>query len=348
MTTAAHDAPLFGLAPDGGTGNVTFHDGNVLDAYPGWAAPDVILSDGAYGVAGFPGDPKTPAPLGEWYAPHIAAWTAAAKPSTVLFFWCTEAGWATVHPHLLAAGWEYVQLVLWDKGIAHVAGNVNSLTIRHFPVVTEVCGIYTRPMEVSRNEGENTQDWLRSEWKRTGLPFRLANDACGVKEAATRKYLTADDAWYPPPPEVFARLAAYANTHGDPTGAPYFVLPDTVTLGPDGAPLAKLDPSAAWDKLRYRWNHTHGLTNVWSVPALRGKERIKTINGKTVHLNQKPLELMRRCIRAVGSEGDVVWEPFGGTGSAALAAVELGRSAYVAEANPLFANALRDRLGIHP
>ena len=329
------DELLFGAAPDGTHGDITIHLGDVLDAYPHWATPDVIVADGAYGVSGFPGDPATAAPLGEWYASHIKAWTAAAKPSTVLFFWCTEVGWATVHPHLIAAGWEYVQLVTWDKGIAHVAGNVNSKTIRHFPVVTEVCGIYTRPMAVSRNEGVTTQDWLRAEWARTGMPFRRANEACGVKDAATRKYLSTDAVWYAPPPAIFERLATYANIHGDPAGAPYFADVNGVVTG------------AAWEKLRYRWNHTHGLTNVWSVPALRGKERIKTINGKTVHLNQKPLELMRRCVGAVGEPGDVVWEPFGGTGSATAAAVELGRVAYVAEANELFMGALRARLGLH-
>lgn len=332
------DIPLFGVGPDGSDGDVTFHNGDVLDAYPNWEAPDVILSDGAYGVSGFPGDPSTPAPLGDWYAPHIEAWSAAAKPSTVLFFWCTEVGWATVHPHLLAAGWEYVQLVTWDKGIAHVAGNVNSNTIRHFPIVTEVCGVYTRPMQVRRNEGVSTQDWLRAEWARTGLPFRLANEACGVKEAATRKYLTSDDVWYAPPGDAFAAMAAYANTHGDPTGAPYFALGDDKD--------ALTDASASWEQLRYSWNHTHALTNVWTVPALHGKERIKTINGKNVHLNQKPLELMRRCLRAVGGPGDVVWEPFGGTGSATAVAVSLGRRGFVAESNPLFAGELRHRLNL--
>ena len=50
-----------------------------------------------------------------------------------------------------------------------------------------------------------------AEWRRTGLPFRLANEACGVLNAATRKYLTADHLWYYPPAEAFVKLADYAN-----------------------------------------------------------------------------------------------------------------------------------------
>ena len=44
-----------------------------------------------------------------------------------------------------------------------------------------------------------------------------------MKDAATRKYLGTDTQWYPPPLEVFQKLSAYANEHGDPNGLPYFV-----------------------------------------------------------------------------------------------------------------------------
>ena len=42
------------------------------------------------------------------------------------------------------------------------------------------------------------------------------------------------------------------------------------------------------------------------------------------HLNQKPLEFMRRIVTASTVTGDVVWEPFGGLCSAVVAAVETG------------------------
>ena len=50
-----------------------------------------------------------------------------------------------------------------------------------------------------------------------------------------------------------------------------------------------------------------------------------------VHLNQKPLEFMRRIIKAATEPGDAVWEPFGGLCSAVVAAVEAGRRGYAAE-----------------
>ena len=75
----------------------TLHRGNVLDAYPDWEAPDLIVSDGAYGVRGFRGDTVSADGLVDWYAPHVAQWSKRAKPSTSLWFWNTEVGWATVH-----------------------------------------------------------------------------------------------------------------------------------------------------------------------------------------------------------------------------------------------------------
>ena len=175
----------------------TLHRGNVLDAYPDWEAPDLIVSDGAYGVRGFRGDTVSADGLVDWYAPHVAQWSKRAKPSTSLWFWNTEVGWATVHPLLEANGWEYVQLVTWDKGLSHIAGNVNGNTIRQFPVVTEVSALYRRRLTLPTEDGGvlGVQQWLRAEWRRSGLPLCRANEACGVKNAATRKYLTADWLW---------------------------------------------------------------------------------------------------------------------------------------------------------
>ena len=153
--------------------------------------------------------------LPHWYRPHIASWSAAAGPATTLWFWNTELGWASVHPVLAEYGWEYVQLIVWDKGLAHIAGNVNGRTIRQFPVVTEVCAFYQRTFTITGPGGPMPpKQWVRHEWARSGLSLQKANQACGVKNAATRKYLTKDWLWYWPPGEMTERLAAYANAHG--------------------------------------------------------------------------------------------------------------------------------------
>lgn len=308
---------------------------DALSCYELWQSPTVIVSDGPYGLGLFPGDPPTPDGLADWYTPHISAWAQYALPETTLWFWCNELGWAYVHPVLERFGWKYRSFHTWDKGIAHIAGNVNSNTIRRFPVVTEACVQYVREVELPTEDDIKLpmQQWLRAEWQRSGLALSETNKACGVKDAATRKYFTRDHLWYFPPPEMMGRLAAYANMHGKSTQRPYFSI--------DGkSPVT----SEQWAKLRAKWNYAHGITNVWSEPAVRGTERLKNGQAKYAHANQKPLRLIERIILASSDPGDVVWEPFGGLCSAAIAAKRTGRRCYSAEINPEYYELAKARL----
>lgn len=300
-------------------GDVTLCLGDSLDLYKTWEPPTVIVSDGAYGILGFEGDTSDHLDLPAWYEPHIRAWSEQATAQTTLWFWNSEIGWAVAHPVLERHGWRYVNANVWNKGKAHIAGNVNTAKIRRFPVVTEMCVQYV--FEPRINE-LTLQRWLYREWKRTGLAFRRANEACGVKDVAVRKYLDQGHLWYYPPPEMFEKLANYANEHGAAAGRPYF--------SRDGiAPMTL----AEWSAMRSIFHCPMGVTNVWERNSLKGKERIKVVevSGKAAHLNQKPLDLMSRIIAASSEEGQVVWEPFGGLFSASLAAKRIGRKAFAGE-----------------
>lgn len=302
-----------------------FDNADVLRCYGAWPAPTMIHVDGPYGIGGFPGDPISYDELPEVYLPHIAAWTKAARPSTTLWFWGTELGWATMHPYLDKAGWDYQELNVWNKGLSHIAGNVNSKTIRGVPVVTEVCARYTRRVRLTSPQGEklSIKDWVRKEWERSGVPLYRANEACGVKNAATRKYLTKDDLWYFPPASMMEKMARYLEEHGRETEWPYFSLNGKTRL-----------TACQWESLRSKWNHIHGVTNVWDVPALNGKERIRVAGGrKALHLNQKPLHIMKYILGTTTDEGDVVWDPFGGLASMFVCAAQGNRCCYSAESN---------------
>ncbi|MDZ8185271.1 MAG: site-specific DNA-methyltransferase [Nostoc sp. ChiSLP02] len=297
--------------------SVALYLGDSLEHYNNWEQPIVIVSDGAYGVLGFEGDTSDHIDLPNWYEPHIEAWSKAAIPSTTLWFWNSEIGWAVVHPVLEKYGWRYVNCNIWNKGKGHIAGNINTKKIRRFPVVTEVCVQYVREVKVNEL---TLKTWLLQEWKRSGLRLRQANEACGVADAATRKYFDQGHLWYFPPPEMFERLVNYANEYGKPQGKPYFSLDGKQSL-----------TGQQWNKMRSKFRCPHGFTNVWDRQALRGDERVKTSSGKAVHFNQKPLDLMSIIIEASSDENDVVWEPFGGMFTASLAAQKLRRKAYSCE-----------------
>lgn len=340
MTNLQTHARGQGAIPIGGVASASVGpsvvvNGDALASCERWPAPTCIIADGPYGLGKFPGEPKTPEGLGEWYAPHIAQWHRKAAPDCTLWFWNTELGWAIVHPFLEELGWQYEELCVWDKGIGHIAGNVNSKTIRGMPVATEVAVRYTRKNKLRGPDGHllSIKEWLRSEWRRSGLPMHRANDACGVKNAATRKYLTACHLWYFPPAEAVQGMAEYCRQFG---------------LNSDEWPYFSLDGHSQfdrlrWNRLRAKWHHVHGLTNVWREPAVHGEERVKGETGY-IHANQKPLALMRMQITASTEASDVVWEPFGGLCSASVAAMELGRRSYAAEINPDYYEAAITRL----
>lgn len=316
-------------------GSASIALGDALTHYEKWLRPTAIIADGPYGLGKFPGEPNTVDNLGEWYAPHIAEWSRLALPETTLWFWCSEVGWAEVHPALKLNGWRYKAAHIWDKGIGHVAGNCNGDTIRGFPVVTEVCIQYVRDTKLTTEQGEilPMKEWLRHEWQRSGLPLSKTNEACGVANAATRKYFTQCRLWYFPPADKMVALAAYATKYGVQTDRPYFSL--------DGkTPLTE----GQWQRMRSKWNHTHGVTNVWSEPAVRGTERVKAKGLKALHMNQKPLRLIDRIIEASTDANDVIWEPFGGLCSAAVSAIRLGRHCYASEVIPEFYTAAVRRL----
>lgn len=314
-------------------GDVTISNADVLSLYSSWEPPVTIVSDGPYGVRGYEGDPSKPDDLPEIYRPHIEAWSDTATPLTSLWFWCTEIGWATIHPLLFEHGWFYRSCNVWDKGMGHVAGNVNTQTLRMLPIVTEVCVLYVRkPTFVSKGLEFTAQEWLREEWAGTGLPFSEANKACDVKDAATRKYLTKDHNWYFPPPDVFEKLVKYANEYGDPHGKPYFSL--------DGEEVLT---GNQWECLRSKFHCEIGLTNVWREPQLAGVERYADSYG-TVHYNQKPLSFMEMLVRLTSDKRDVVWEPFGGLCPVAIASHRLGRKCFSAEVNTEYFDLACERL----
>ena len=296
--------------------------GDALDFYDGWEKPMVIVSDGAYGIDGFDGDMKSHESLADWYEPHVARWSELCGTYTTLWFCNTEVGWANVHPLLKKYGWKYVRCCVWDKGISHVAGRTNTKTLNQFPCCTEVVVQYVR----DRIGGIPIKNFLRDEWIRTGLPFQKANEACGVKNAATRKYLTADSCFYIPPNDKFTMLKNYANEYGNPEGKPYF---ETVTTANTNEYMEQVK-----NKVTMRLPKFHcpvGMTNVLSFSHLSGEERVRDEKGKNLHPNQKPLELMNLLVTSASDEGDVVWEPFGGLFTASLSAVMNNRIAYGAE-----------------
>jgi modification methylase len=63
----------------------------------------------------------------------------------------------------------------------------------------------------------------------------------------------------------------------------------------------------------------------WTLPLCTGEERLKDAAGSKAHPTQKPEALLHRVILASTKPGDVILDPFFGTGTTGAAARRLGR-----------------------
>ncbi|MBU6321160.1 MAG: site-specific DNA-methyltransferase [Patescibacteria group bacterium] len=57
----------------------------------------------------------------------------------------------------------------------------------------------------------------------------------------------------------------------------------------------------------------------------------------------KPLEILIPYIKVLTKRGQLVLEPFGGSGSTLIASVALGRRCYIMEKSPVYAEVILDR-----
>lgn len=87
----------------------------------------------------------------------------------------------------------------------------------------------------------------------------------------------------------------------------------------------------------------------WVLPICSGGERIKGEDGKKAHPTQKPESLLYRILMATTEPGDVVLDPFLGTGTSAAVAKKLGRHYIGIERDESYLKVARARLeGLKP
>jgi DNA modification methylase len=81
----------------------------------------------------------------------------------------------------------------------------------------------------------------------------------------------------------------------------------------------------------------------WFIPICQGEERLK-VNGQKAHSTQKPEELLYRVILSTSNVGDVVLDPFSGSGTTAAVAKKLGRNFIAFEREPFYIDVANNRL----
>ena len=82
----------------------------------------------------------------------------------------------------------------------------------------------------------------------------------------------------------------------------------------------------------------------WFLPICSGEERLKDEDGRKAHPTQKPEALLRRILLSSTNPGDVVLDPFFGSGTTGAAARALGRRFIGIERDEGYAAVARERI----
>lgn len=82
------------------------------------------------------------------------------------------------------------------------------------------------------------------------------------------------------------------------------------------------------------WHPGSGWSNVWRIDPEKGSS----------HPCSFPVELARRCIVPCTDPGDIVLDPFGGSGTTAVAAIQEGRRCLVIEKDESYCEIARKRV----
>lgn len=105
------------------------------------------------------------------------------------------------------------------------------------------------------------------------------------------------------------------------------------------------------DQRRYTFNyHAMKMANDekqmrsdWELALCTGSERIM-VNGEKLHTTQKPEALLFRVILSSSNPGDIVLDPFFGTGTTGAVAKKLGRHFIGVERDPKYISAAQARI----
>lgn len=88
------------------------------------------------------------------------------------------------------------------------------------------------------------------------------------------------------------------------------------------------------------WDDTRELTSGYFA----GDEAIRDSKGNRIHTQQSPIALLLRIILASSLPGDIVLDPFAGTGTTLVVAQQLGRNSIGIEIDPENVKIIEERL----
>ena len=181
---------------------------------------------------------------------------------------------------------------------------------------------------------EPLRAYLDGERKRAGIDKADCNVACGFSRSAggmaSRHYFGRSQ-WQLPTQEHYESLQRLFNTSGgDYLRREY----DYLRREYDDLRREYDDLRREYEHLRYTFNNPGKVSSVWQFPPAKP-------NG---HPTPKPPALMARIIEATSNPGDIILDPFCGSGTTAEQAQILGRHFITMDTDATYCRKARARL----
>jgi site-specific DNA-methyltransferase (adenine-specific) len=250
----------------------------------------------------------------EWLGIVVDELARVLKPTGSLYLFAgPHMAWAV--EGVLRDRVEVINRIHWRKDSAtHRRQHKEGLTV-YFPQTEALffCGHDNNEYDILRGQVfEPLRAYLDSEWKKAGLDFNDANEATGSYMAG--HYFTRIQ-WALPSAAKYSQLRERANRGGKYGG---FLPRDYDDLREEYMRLLAILNERAAEVVRpFAVTNADPYTDVWDFDTVHHYE------GK--HPTEKPMALARHVVKTSSRPGQVVLDPFTGSGPFGIAAVELGR-----------------------
>jgi len=179
---------------------------------------------------------------------------------------------------------------------------------------------------------EPLRAYLAGEWERAGLTAEDARLAVGCAAGSgLPSHWFSRSQWMLPTEEKYHQLQAYANHRGSRNLVRKYsdLHEEYEYLRREYEYLRR-----EYEDLRPTFNNPGRVSSVWQGPPA----------AKNGHETPKPEWLLERIISTTSNEGDLIFDPFMGSGTTAVAADRLGRRWFGCDTNPAYVKMALERI----
>lgn len=93
-----------------------------------------------------------------------------------------------------------------------------------------------------------------------------------------------------------------------------------------------------------QFNDGKQMRSDWYIPLCNGGERLRDRNGEKIHSTQKPEKLLEYVLLSSSKKGDLVLDPFAGSGTTGAVAKKLNRNSIMFEKEKRYCKVIKKRI----